>query len=145
MSNHLHLPTVSRLKDYVTMVWEVNGQKDISELILPQGIVEIIFNFAEEVNGIMPNGNTLVKAPRCFIQGIHTHTIRSECIGRHHLLGVRLHPHRTKALLGVLPAELNNAVVDLTLIKPEFDRIWHQLAELDSFDEKVKLHLYFRV
>ncbi|ULQ57096.1 helix-turn-helix domain-containing protein [Flavihumibacter rivuli] len=139
MNTAYTIPSNSRLKDYVSMIWEVEGNLNASELILPQGIIEIVFNFAEKIQGIMPGGEIIAQAPRCFIQGIHTHCIQSDYVGKHHLLGIRLHPYSVESLLGILPSELNNTILDLTLIQPEYDRLWHQLAELDSFIEKYQL------
>jgi AraC-like DNA-binding protein len=139
MKASVHIPYASRLQDYVAAIWEVKGQRNVSETILPQGVVEIIFNFADSVSGSLPFGNTLTNAPRCFIQGMFTQTMQAEYVGQHHLLGIRLHPHRVRAMIDVLPSELNNITVDLTLIRPEFNRLWHQLAELNSFAEKVLL------
>lgn len=139
MNSVFHIPVNSRLQGYVSMIWEVVGKKNSAEIILPQGVVEIVFNFAEQVNGVMPDGSSLVKVPRCFVQGIHTHIIHSHYVGQHHLLGVRLHPYGIESILGLSPSELNNTIVDLTLIQSNFSQIWHQLAELNSFDEKVNL------
>jgi AraC-like DNA-binding protein len=52
---------------------------------------------------------------------------------------MQLHPHRVQQLLGVLPSELNNLAIDLTLIKPAFNQLWHQLAEAVSFDARVQV------
>ena len=135
----IHILTASRLQDYVTLIWEVKGGVDGSETILPEGIVEIIFNFADAACGVLPQRQTSLKAPRCFIQGLFTQTLEVQYTGRHHLLGIRLHPHRVRDLLHLLPSELNNTTVDLTLIQPAFDSLWHQLQELNTFAEKVAL------
>ncbi len=77
--------------------------------------------------------------PACFIQGINTHVINAKYIGQQHLFGIRLQPHMIQSLLGIMPSELNNTVVDLTLIKPGFRLIWEQLMEADSFAERVRV------
>lgn len=139
MHSVFHIPANSRLEHYVTMIWEVEGTKDSSEIILPKGIIEIVFNFADQLNGIMPGGAIVARVPRCFIQGIHTHILHSDYIGQHHLLGIRLQPFSIERLLGVLPSELNNTILDLTELNPDYNRLWHQLAELPTFTEKVQL------
>ena len=139
MNAFSHIPRSSRLQHYVTMVWEIIGNHNVKETILPQGIVEIIFNFADRVDGLMPFCKTTIQAPRCFVQGINTHIIYAEYTGQHHLFGIRLHPCRVQDLLGILPSELNNTTIDLTLINPQFNRLWHQLAELNTFGEKLHL------
>ena len=135
----LHIPYTSRLQDYVAAVWEITGKQNSTEIILPQGITEIIFNFADQLDGTMAEGRKILQVPRCFIQGIHTHSIHADYMGPQHLIGIRLHPYRVRDFLGILPSELSNTIVDLTLIKPGFNRLWHQLAELNSFEAKVKL------
>jgi len=134
-----HIPSASRLQDYVTMVWEVKGEHNVKEIILPQGIVEIVFNFAAEISGTVPKSTHIFQAPRCFIQGIHVHSVHAVYTGQQHLFGIRLHPFHIQNFLGILPFELNNSALDLTLIKPGFQQLWHQLIELDSFHERVKL------
>jgi AraC-like DNA-binding protein len=108
------------------------------ELILPQGIIEIVFNFSGTVNGVLPHTRAVMQAPRCFIQGLNTYVVQATYTGRQHLFGVRLHPHMVHGLLGVLPAEIKDTTVDLTLIKPEFSALWHQLIEAASFEERVQ-------
>ncbi len=139
MNLQIHLPVRSQLREYVTVLWEVLGRRDVEELILPQGIVEIVFNFSGTVNGVLPHAQTVMQAPRCFIQGLNTYVVLARYVGQQHLFGVRLQPHRVQALLGILPAEAKDTTVDLTLIKPEFNRLWHQLIEAASFEERVRL------
>jgi AraC-like DNA-binding protein len=139
MNLHVHLPVHSQLREYITVIWEVLGKRDVQELILPQGIVEIVFNFSGTVNGVLPHTQTVMQASRCFIQGLNTYVVRATYVGQHHLFGVRLQPHMVHGLLGILPAEVKDTTVDLTLIKPEFNRLWHQLIEVASFEERVQL------
>ncbi len=35
MEAHLHIPVTSQLSEYVTSVWEVSGNRDVNETILP--------------------------------------------------------------------------------------------------------------
>ena len=121
------------------MVWEITGEHNIREVILPQGIVEIVFNFAADISGIIPKSPNIFQAPRCFIQGIHIHSVHANYIGQQHLFGIRLHPFHIQSFLGILPSELNNSAIDLTLIKPGFEQLWYQLLELHTFDERVRL------
>lgn len=137
MNTELYIPTASPLADYVTAIWEVKGRQDVSELILPQGVTEIIFSFGERIEGIMPFSKTPLHTPRCFVQGMQTHTIVADYKGQQHLLGIRLHPHHVQSLLGIQPAEIKNHLIDLAMLNPLFDQLWHRLAELNSFHKRV--------
>ena len=101
--------------------------------------MEIIFSFADEIHGTMPHGRSVEQVPNRFIQGIHTHVVQSRYVGTHHLFGVRLHPNRVQQLLGILPSELNNLAVDLTLVQPRFNQLRNQLGEAASFEERVQI------
>ena len=109
------------------------------ETILPQGVVEIIFNFSDPLTATLPFSKEIIKAPKCFIQGMNTHVLQANCYGRHHLFGIRLHPHKIKQMFGILPSELKNTSVDLSLLKPRFDLLWDQLYEAPSFQEKLNI------
>jgi AraC-like DNA-binding protein len=139
MSLQIHIPQVSRLSDYVTMIFEVKGEYDVSETILPQGVVEIIFNLGENVTGVMPYSDTPMIAPRCFAQGLQTQLINAQYKGQQHLLGIRILPHRLQSLFDIVPSELLNTTVDLTLLNKGFNSLWHRLQECKSFGEKVAI------
>ena len=139
MNHDIYIPTASPLADYVTAIWEVKGKQDVSEIILPQGITEIIFNFGERIEGQMPFSNTSIQTPRCFVQGMQTHSIIAGYKGQQNLMGIRLQPHQVQSLLNVKPVEIKNNLVDLCLVHPLFDQLWHRLAELDNFNKRVLL------
>ncbi|HYG40607.1 MAG TPA: helix-turn-helix domain-containing protein [Cytophagales bacterium] len=132
-----HIPvSSSHISDYVISIWEVYGDRKIKEAILPQGVVELVFNLGDGMTGILP-GDKVVKTPSCFIQGLNTNVINVEYTGQQHLFGIRLQPPMLKSLLGITPAELKNSLIDLTLIKKHFLYLWHQLVEVRSFEERV--------
>ncbi|WP_284652514.1 helix-turn-helix domain-containing protein [Flavobacterium terrisoli] len=139
MKADLHIPVSSPLKEYITAIWEVYGQRYLTETILPKGIFEMVFNLADDMDGILPFAHQLIRTPKCFIQGINTQVINANYHGQQHLFGIRLQPHMVQSLLGIMPSELNNIIVDLTLIKPEFNLIWEQLIEAQSFEERVRI------
>lgn len=139
MNAQMYIPANSPLKEYITGIWEVYGYRNLTETILPKGIFEMVFNLADDMDGILPFANDVVRTPKCFIQGINTHVINANYHGQQHLFGIRLQPHMVQSLLGIMPSELNNIIVDLTLIKGEFKIIWEQLIEAQSFEERVQI------
>jgi len=138
MAAYIINPTTSQLSAYVSLIFEVSGRIRLHEIILPKGVVEMIFNLGDRMNSVSMN-QQLVAAPLCFIQGVNTETIDVNYNGKHHLFGIRLQPGMVKGLLGIMPSELKNTLVDLTLIKPGFNILWHQLKEAASFHQRVKL------
>lgn len=53
MDTHLHIPITSQLSEYVTGIWEVSGNREVNETILPKGVVEIIFNLGDVARGTL--------------------------------------------------------------------------------------------
>lgn len=134
-----YIPKNPAIQEYATFIWELEGSRNSNELILPSGVVELIFNLSEPISAILPSRKILTQAPDCFAQGIHTKVLRVSYSNQQHLFGLRLKPHAVKSLLGTLSSEFNNEAVDLTLIKPLFRIIREQLLEAHSFEERVKI------
>lgn len=139
MNKYFHIPTSSPIAEYITGIWEIDGGFNVRETILPKGIVEIIFNFADGIHAARILGTDIYTAPKCFIQGLNTSILNVQYLGKQHLLGIRLPAYRVQDLLGIIPAELCNTTIDLSLIDPLFDHLWSQLVEAKNFEEKVKI------
>ncbi|MBP0905441.1 DUF6597 domain-containing transcriptional factor [Mariniflexile gromovii] len=137
ISNFIPRPS-SHLSNYVMMLWEVYGGHNVKEVILPQGAIELVFNLGDEITGILP-GDKSLNTPACFIQGLNTNIISVKYIGQQHLFGIRLMPSSVKKLYKIDSGELKNILVDLTLIKPQFMSLWHQLMEVKSFEKRVQV------
>jgi len=133
-----YIPKNPAIREYSTFIWELEGNRNSNELILPCGVVELIFNLSEPINAILPNRRIFDQAPDCFVQGIHTRVLKVSYSGKQHLFGLRLRPHAVKSLLGIQSSELNNEAIDLTLINPRFRILWNQLVEARSFEDRVK-------
>jgi AraC-like DNA-binding protein len=139
MDIRVHIPATSQLTEYVTSIWEVFGRQHVNETILPQGVVEMIFNLGDPMDCLMPDKPEIFRVPLCFIQGVNTQAIQASYPGQQHLFGIRLQPGMVRSLIGIIPSELKNTLIDLTLIKPAFSRLWHELKEAASFPERVKV------
>ena len=136
MDTHVHIPLHSQLSEYITSIWEVNGHSRINETILPKGIIEMVFNLGDPMNGYLP-GKKHFTAPLCFIQGVNTGCVDVYYDGHHRLFGIRLQPGMVKGLLCIMPSEVKDTLIDLTLIRPGFNILWHQLREAPSFNARV--------
>jgi len=125
--------------DSVFLGWQINGVPDYSrEMIIPKGCIEIIFNFSTDQITYCPGGNKAAILPRCFISGINTTPIILDHTSHHAFFGLRLHPHVIQSLLAVPSGKFINTTVDLTLVDPLFNRLWHQLYPID-FGQRIAL------
>lgn len=139
MITHVHIPSRSALSNYVTAIWETAAPGISRELILPQGVVELVFNLSGPMQGVLPHTQTAVTAPDCFIQGWNTHIVRVRYTDTQHLFGIRLQPYMVKPLLGILPSASKDTLIDLSLVKPAFRSLWHHLREAKGFAERVAI------
>ena len=139
MHTHVHIPARSALRNYITAIWETNTPGISQELILPQGIVEMVFNLSGPMQGILPNKSEPIIAPDYFLQGLNTHVVQVQYSRRQHLFGIRLQPYMVKPLLGILPSASKDRIIDLSLLKPVFRSLWQQLNEAPGFTERVAI------
>lgn len=140
MKYHQLKPKDELLSQYSNLIWEVEGTPEYgSEVILPRGYLEIIFNFSNDVLYTTSKNSSLLKAPLCSIQGFNTLPVQGFYKNHHHFFGIRLKPIAIKHLLGVPSGEITNEVVDLTLIDKSFNDVWHKLIECRTFNEKVEV------
>lgn len=137
MKAKVYIPSRSALSNYVTTIWETNSQGITNEVILPKGQVEMVFNLSDPMAGILPHQLTASNAPNCFIQGLNTHLVNVRYSGNQHLFGINLETYMVKPLLGILPAECKNTLIDLSLINPVFQQVWYQLKDANTFEERV--------
>lgn len=139
MSSHVHIPSHSPISSYVTAIWETSAPGISREVILPQGIVEIVFNLSDPMHGVLPNKKSALAAPDFFLQGWNSHTVNVHYAGRQHLFGIRLQPYMVKPLLGILPSESKDILIDLSLVKPGYRSLWHRLSEAADFRGRVNI------
>jgi AraC-like DNA-binding protein len=123
---------------YLHSAWQMVGAPPYrQETILPKGVLELIFSFAEPVR--FGQSGEKIRSPRCFINGMMTAPLYLEAPAQQFFFGVVFHPLGFKKLLAVPPGEFLNRVTDLTLLDPAFDRLWQRLAEAASFEQRVTL------
>ena len=141
MENGLYSPKTAPLRDVVSLFWQVNtcNTQYRSETIIPKGCVEIIFNFYDEPGLCATLGDHSFKIPRCFINGFHTHPIHIHLTGVQCFFGIVLHPTAVKAIFNIPAGEFANSCIDMTLVDALMYSLWHQLAEQDSFSQRIAL------
>lgn len=139
MTTHIHIPDQSALSEYVTAIWEINGDRRVRETILPKGIIEIVFNLGDDMKGTQSLNNRIFQPARCFVQGLYTEALTVSYSEQHHLFGIQLKPHMVKRLLRLTSSELKDQVVDLSLVSRTINDLWNQLGESQDFEERVKI------
>lgn len=138
MSNAFYIPTDTRIASAIHSIWQViRPGANQHEQIMPKGVVEIIFDFTEEDRIATQVANNKIELPRVFINGFNSGPIHLVLPKQQHFFGVQLQPVAVKKLLKT-PANLfADQIVDLSLIEPSFNSLWHQLAEQTNFDGRV--------
>ncbi|TVQ69630.1 MAG: AraC family transcriptional regulator [Balneolaceae bacterium] len=140
MDVNIYIPEGRPLSDAVQAFWQAARENSYSqEVIVPKGVVEIIFNFEPDT----PFNTSLYGAgfviPKCFIQGYHTAPITLDLPGSQSLFGAALHTAATKHIFGVPAGEFARKCIDLTLVDTSIHTLWHQLAESGTFPRRTAL------
>jgi AraC-like DNA-binding protein len=142
MNSRIFLCHNTDVRHQVKQVWQMEGHPAYAkEAILPKGVTELIFSFADNIRFSYDSNHPLQQAPRCFINGINSRPVYLGIPSHQCFFGVVLHAHAVKKLLSVPPGEFLDAITDLTLLSPEFDTLWHRLASAKDFEERVEVAL----
>ncbi len=140
MDFHMYIPEGKPLSDAVQAIWQVARENPYRrEVIVPKGVVEIIFNFAPETEFPASLYGSGFIIPKCFIQGYHTGPITLELPETQSLFGVVLHTTATKYFFEVPSGEFAMKCIDLTLVDPSIQTLWHRLAEAGTFHRRSAL------
>ena len=132
--DHHHFPD-----DTVMLAWQSIGVPDYDrEVIVPKGCVEVIFNFSNDPITYGAGEKQTRMLPRCFVSGINTYPVFLDHASHHAFFGLRLHPHVGRNLLSVPSGKFINQTVDLALLDPFFNQLWHQLYAV-PFGQKIAL------
>jgi AraC-like DNA-binding protein len=139
LNNIFYIPTAPCLQNVVHSFWQTDRTPTFEkEIIIPRGIVEIIFNFSENSIHSTLNGKQY-KLPRCVITGFNTFPVEIQLPLRQHFFGVRFYPSAIKQLFSAPSFEFTNLIIDLTLINHSLEPLWHQLIEQANFYERVAI------
>jgi AraC-like DNA-binding protein len=138
LSSNFYIPQALHLKDIIHSIWQVQRLNSFhKEHIIPTGIVEVIFNFTDGAPIVAQLGKKQYHLPACFINGFNTLPIRLELPVQQVFFGVRLQPLAVKKIIGTPASLFSDSLVDLTLLGPAFNSLWHQLGEQNNFDSRV--------
>ena len=139
MNDDIFIPQSPHLKNSVRFIWQVSGLTPfLNETILPKGVIEIIFNFSEHLINAQI-GSQQFQLTKCFINGYNTCPIQLQLPRRHVFFGVQFHPAAVRHFFGMPACEFTNIAIDLTLLAPAFNSLWHQLGEKKTFNERVAI------
>lgn len=140
MGNYFEIPPFTAVSELLHSCWQVSRPNfpALDETIIPKGIIEIIFSLEPEGHQAALN-NRLVKLPKCFIHGFHTQPIRQQFSLPQTFFGVVLYPAAARHFLKHQPSEFSNCIIDLSLVDPSFDSLWHRLAEQQDFHKRVSI------
>lgn len=127
------------INQFAKCFWQTEGAPVYgAETILPKGAVELIFNFGDTIS-FNDDKKNVSFIPRCFVSGMRDIPVQLVAPANQSFFGIELHPVAVKKLLKLPAGELLNAITDLEGINSEFTGLWHQLAEMNSFESRVTL------
>lgn len=121
-------------------IWQVDHiTRFSSEYIIPKGVVEVIFNFSDGDPITAQLEEKTLQLPGCFINGFNRIPIQLQLPEKQVFFGILFQPLAIKKLFGNPGSVFADTTVDLTLVDPSIDSLWHQLAEQDSFNKRVAI------
>lgn len=143
-SAYREYPPCGALRQYVQCYWTriaggVKLQAPDVHRVLPDGCIDIVFNFGEPwVEG--NRTGIYVHPERSYLVGTMTRSLLVERVNRTQFLGVRFQPGKARAFLDLFAAEVTNQSTGLENIwGNETRRLEERLAEVSSTQERIAL------
>ncbi len=132
-----------QLKPFVKFFWLLEDKSDLPanscERILPDGCLELIFNFGDPFFRVYGN-NLRQLQPRSFIHGQIKSFIDVQSSGRTGIIGARFHPSGLSPFIRESIASLNNSAVSLEDIFGRRIRAFEeQIFEAASTADQIKV------
>jgi AraC-like DNA-binding protein len=119
-------------------VWQTGGFTPFqNEHIIPNGIIEFIFNFSDGSPMLAQMGDRQFHLSNCFVNGFNTVPVQLHLPERQVFFGIQFQPMAVKKILGIPAGEFSDRIVDLALLDSAFHSLWHQLADQNSFDRRI--------
>jgi len=142
LNNSLSIPQTSGFSHAIQAIWQIERRTPFhKEIIVPKGVVEIIFNLNDSFPILSQIGDSQYRVSNCFINGFNTAPISLQPPEQQVFFGVQFQPMAVKAIFGTPASEFSNTLVDATLLDPVFRSLWHQLAEQSGFEARVSVFL----
>lgn len=139
MNSNQYIPT-ARFKNVIHSIWQIEGFTPFHhEHIIPKGIVEVIFNFSDGSPILSRVGDKQYHLSNCFINGFNTAPVQLQLPEQQMFFGIQFQPLAVKKFFGIPACEFSDRVVDLALLDTSFLSLWHQLAEQNTFGERVSV------
>ncbi len=139
-STNIYYPNDEVEKTFIKSIWRLS-EYDLSqrtEIILPKGTVEIIFNFSDNINYINPTLQHSKILPSVFINGINFKPFKLVKTGRQEFLGIQLSGVGLKLLFNKSAKEFNNNVYEGKCVCAYLDSLSYELYDKRSFSEQVE-------
>lgn len=142
MDRRIYIPEGSDFHSPIRALWQVTyatGGKQ--ETILPKGVIEIVFQLNTDEHASSSQRSLLLPIPRVFINGFNTKPIIFQPPRHSTLFGVRFNPVAVNQFFGERASQFGDRLIDATDVDETVNRVWHQLAETDTFQKRVAVIL----
>lgn len=140
LNAQVFIPQAPELKNTIRSIWQVehlNSSKQ--EVILPKGVIEVIFDLKENSSVISHLGEQKQQIAESFINGFNTQPIRLLHPDKHILFGVQFNPIAVGYFFKIPGSELVNQLIDASAVDQSLVSIRDQLISVATFEERVSV------
>jgi len=139
-SAEIYFPSSEIERYFLKSIWRLQeyNTNQRTETILPKGIVEIIFNFSDNITYSNHAMDVNMVLPSCFINGLNFKPFNLIKSRQQSFLGIQLNVIGLKFLFNIPANELRDTVVDGSQVCKSLDVLCHQLFLGKTFEEQVE-------
>lgn len=143
ISTNIYYPTAAVEKTFLNCIWQLSDTDCSlrSEIILPKGTVEIIFNFSDAMHYNNSSQPISKKLPVAFVNGLNFKPVKLTKTGEQHFLGIQLNSIGLRLLFRIPAETLNDGIHDVHHVSPTLADLANDLFLKKIFHHRVEIIL----
>jgi len=137
----IYFPSDQIESQYIKSIWRLQDADTTpkTEIILPKGTIEIIFNLSNNITYFNPSLHIEKILPVCFINGINFKPFQLIKCGQQEFLGIQFNTIGLRSLFNISIKELNDSIIEGGLICKSLDSLIQLLYESTCFETQVAI------
>lgn len=142
-STNIYFPTGEAEKSFIHSIWQLS-ESDLNqrrEIILPKGVVEIIFNYSDKIYYHCPSQKINSPLPEVFVNGINFKPFELTKTGQQRFIGIQLNSMGLKLLFNIPASKISNSVYRGEEVCSDLDILCDKLFHRQSFHQQVHVIL----
>ena len=130
----------SFIESYWIGTFNLSGQQNFSQNIVPNGCIELILHFSDDHCFLKKTGDSFNKSPYYTLLGVYSKPYIVKFSAPVNAMGIRFFPDGFRNIMGVPPGKFLATYEDgFDVVGKKLEEFWSQLRETKKQEEKLRM------